>query len=165
LNAEHEFRLKLISCISSNTFLILFFHFILEPEMGDLNYIVIPKICAHWEEVAYALRFKIADVDAISEMHSGKPKKCCRQLLKEWLSSGKGITPKTWPMLLAILGRIDDLAAILEEIKTSTVEVSISVAYITVYKSLYIMQHVRCTETVMEYFNLIMTGNRKNVYF
>ena len=50
--------------------------------MGDLITIVIPKIKAYWEDVAYLLQFKIIDVDAIKEKHNDDPKKCCQQLFK-----------------------------------------------------------------------------------
>ncbi|XP_065892496.1 uncharacterized protein [Dysidea avara] len=92
-----------------------------EPEMGDLITIVIPKIKAYWEDVAFVLRFKIIDVDAIKAKHNDDPKKCCQQLFKDWLSTNKGVTPKTWPTLLAKLGKVEYLVAVIEEIKSATV--------------------------------------------
>ena len=89
--------------------------------MGDLITIVIPNIKAHWEEVAYVLRFKIIDVNAIKEKHKDDPKKCCQQLFIDWLSTNKGVTPKTWPTLLAKLGKVENLVAVIEEIKSTTV--------------------------------------------
>ena len=56
----------------------------LEPEMKDLNTIVIPKIQAYWEDFAYALRYKIHTVQAIQEKYHEDPKKCCKGLLLDW---------------------------------------------------------------------------------
>ncbi|XP_065903623.1 uncharacterized protein [Dysidea avara] len=91
------------------------------PEMGDLNYIVVPKIKAHWEDVAYALRFKIHDVQAIKEKYHEDPKKCCVQLFADWLSTNKGVTPKTWPTLLAKLKKVEELTEVVENIKAAIV--------------------------------------------
>ena len=93
----------------------------LVPEMGDLNYIVVPKIKAHWEDVAYALRFKIHDVQAIKEKYHEDPKKCCVQLFADWLSTNKGVTPKTWPTLLAKLKKVEELTEVVENIKAAIV--------------------------------------------
>ena len=40
---------------------------------------------------------------------------------KDWLSTNKGVTPKTWPTLLAKLGKVENLVAVIEEIKSTTV--------------------------------------------
>ena len=45
--------------------------------MHDLVIIVIPRIKAEWEDVAYALHLKIPKVDAIRKQYHGDPKKCC----------------------------------------------------------------------------------------
>jgi len=81
--------------------------FSLEPEMGDLVTNVIPKIKAEWEDVAYALGFKIAAVTAIKEDHQKNAKKCCRELFIEWLDKGHGISPKTWTVLIEKLKKIE----------------------------------------------------------
>ena len=43
--------------------------------MDDIIKTVIPKIKAEWEDIAYALRFKIREVEAIKEKHREDPKK------------------------------------------------------------------------------------------
>jgi len=78
-----------------------------EPEMDDLFMIVIPKIKAEWEDLAYALRFKIPQVEAIKEKYREDPKKCCREVLKDWLSTAHGVSPKTWSVLLNKLRGIE----------------------------------------------------------
>jgi len=84
--------------------------------MGDLNFIVVPEINAHWEDVAFALRFEIADVDSINEKCNGDPKKCCKQLFRDWLSTNKGVKPTTWQVLLKKLKEVDDLTTAVENI-------------------------------------------------
>ena len=84
--------------------------------MGDINKIVIPKIQAEWEEVAYALRYKIPTVDSIKTKYNDNPKKCCKELFKDWLSTGHGVSPKTWSTLLDKLREVEDLATARNEI-------------------------------------------------
>jgi len=57
-----------------------------EPDMCDFVQTVIPRIKAEWEDVAYALQFKIPSVDATNDKGHDGPKKCCRELLKIWTS-------------------------------------------------------------------------------
>ena len=91
-------------------------HFHVEPEMWQLNNIVVPLIMAHWEDVAYALRYDILTVNGIGAKHND-PTKCCKELFKDWLSTNRGIGPKTWETLLKQLKEVADLAASLEKIK------------------------------------------------
>ena len=84
--------------------------------MADLLVIVIPLIQAEWEDVAYILRYEIPIVDAIIEQHNNNPFKCCREVLKDWLRSNRGVSPKTWSTLLNLIGKLPNLAAAKEEI-------------------------------------------------
>ena len=72
----------------------------LEPEMADINIIVIPRIQAEWEDVTYALRYKIATVNAIKLKNNDNPKKCCKDIFIDWLSTDHGVGPKTWSTLI-----------------------------------------------------------------
>ena len=91
-------------------------HFNKKPDMCDLITIVIPKIQAEWEEVAYFLRYDVATVKAIKEdCHDSN--KCCRKLFEDWLSSSRGVTPKTWSKLLERIKAIDSLKAASEDIE------------------------------------------------
>ena len=91
-------------------------HFNKTPDMCDLIMIVIPKIQAEWEEVAYFLRYDVATVKAIKE-DCRDSKKCCRKLFEDWLSSSRGVTPKTWSKLLERIKAIDSLEAASEDIE------------------------------------------------
>ena len=84
--------------------------------MGDINKIVIPKIQAEWEDVAYALRYKIPTVNAIKVKCNDNPKRCCKELFKDWLSTNHGASPKTWSTLLDKLKEVEYLAAARDEI-------------------------------------------------
>ena len=86
--------------------------------MGDLFHIVIPRICAYWEEVAYALYYDIHIVDNIEAKCNSNPTKCCQDLLKDWLKTdhGKQAGPKTWSTLLDALKRVEGLTASRENI-------------------------------------------------
>jgi len=77
--------------------------------MGELIKIVIPEIEAEWEDVAYALLYDISTVDAIIEKHKENPKKCCRELLKNWLSTNHGVSPKNWSVLLEKIMEVKNL--------------------------------------------------------
>ena len=98
-----------------NELLIVISQIYLEPEMADINNIVVPQIIAEWENVAYALRYKIPMVNAIKAKHED-PKKCCQKLFIDWLSTDHGVAPKTWSTLIEKLKEVGDLAAATQEI-------------------------------------------------
>ena len=84
--------------------------------MWDLIKIVIPKISPQWEDVAYALHFDIHTVLIIKYDHS-KSNRCCKEVFKTWLSTDKGVSPKTWATLLNKLIEVDELRVAVEEIR------------------------------------------------
>ena len=90
--------------------------------MGVLNKIVVSKISANWEDVAYALDFEIHTVEFITSKHYGDPKKCCKELLKNWLITSNGVRPKSWSTLLSKLKDVEELAAASEEIMKELVK-------------------------------------------
>ena len=83
--------------------------------MADINKIVIPRIQAEWEDVAYALHYEISTVKAIKE-NNHNSKKCCRELFIDWLSTDHGAGPKTWATLIEKLKEVEDLTAATNEI-------------------------------------------------
>ena len=84
--------------------------------MDDLNQIVVPNICADWEDVAYALHYEIPIVKSIQCKHNNDPKKCCKELLTDWLRTNNGTGPKIWLTLLDKLKKVDELTATREKI-------------------------------------------------
>ena len=85
--------------------------------MGDLNEIVVPRIQAEWEDVAYALRYEIHMVRAVQERYREDPRKCCRGLLEDWLTTKNGTSPKTWNTLLGVLRKVNELTSVTHEIE------------------------------------------------
>ena len=83
--------------------------------MDDLNQILVPKICAEWEDVAYALRYEIPIVKFIQSKHNDDPKKCCKELLIDWLRTSNGTGPKIWLTLLDKLKKVDELTVAREK--------------------------------------------------
>ena len=85
--------------------------------MCDLNEFVIPKIQAEWEDVAFALRYKNHAVRTIKVKHREDPRKCCREVLQDWLTAKNGRSPKTWSTLLDALRKVNELASVTREIE------------------------------------------------
>ena len=87
-----------------------------DPTMKLLHEIVIPKIAADWSLVADYLGYEIEDKKLIKEKCFHDPLKCCVELLEDWLSSSRGVSPKSWPKLIEVLKQIRSLAATTEKI-------------------------------------------------
>ena len=84
--------------------------------MKDLTIFVIPLLRADWEDVAYTLNYKVAVVNSIKQSHQNDPKKCCRELFKDWLETKHGVSPKTWGTLLNSIAECDDFTRTVENI-------------------------------------------------
>ena len=84
--------------------------------MHHLNKIVVPVVAAEWEDIAYALEYKIPAVKLIEKKHKEDPKKCCKELFKDWLSTDNGVKPKTWQTLIDTLKEVDKLDAVTKDI-------------------------------------------------
>jgi len=87
---------------------------IIEPQMADINKIVVPRIHTEWEDFAYALRYKIATVRGI-KANNENTKTCCKELFIDWLSTDHGVGPKTWKTVIEKLKEVDELAAAISE--------------------------------------------------
>ena len=84
--------------------------------MWELIDIVIPKIKAKWQDVAYRMRYKLYEVDAIAT-EAPDLKECCIKLFTNWLNTCHPPTPKTWQTLLEHLKCVDELTAAVEQIE------------------------------------------------
>ena len=85
--------------------------------MWQLNKIVVPQIMDYWEDVAYSsLHYDIPQVKAIKATHRGDPKRCCQELLEDWLSTDSGIGPRIWEILLKQLKEVPELTASVDNI-------------------------------------------------
>ena len=79
--------------------------------------LVVPKVAAHWQMIAYFMEFETSRVNIIEEKCSKNPEKCCREVFIHWLDSKEGISPKTWEVLLKTLSDITELTAVAEQIE------------------------------------------------
>ena len=86
--------------------------------MGDLKKIVIPEVKAHWEDLAYSMKYTIPQVTAIEKDRDLKDlDDRCTKLFKDWLTTNNGCKPKTWQTLLERIEYVNELYAAAERIK------------------------------------------------
>jgi len=84
--------------------------------MRILHEVVIPRIAADWSLVADYLEYEVEDKKLIREKCHHDPLKCCVELLEDWLSSDKGVSPKSWSRLIEVLRQIKSLTSTTEKI-------------------------------------------------
>ena len=128
--------------------------------MGDLNKIVIPKTQVEWEDIAYALCYEIGTVRGIRAKHNNNPRKCCKELFEDWLSTDHGVGPKTWLTLLDKLKEIEILTAATDEIMDDLKEIALvkgnlhfSVQKYVSQISDQICQNLACTHNYKEWIS------------
>ena len=90
--------------------------------MHDLNTIVVPKVSAQWEDIAFALQYDIPTVEKISVKCKDDPTKCCKELFKNWLTTDNGAKPKIWQTLMDKLKEIEDLTSVTEDIMKKLIQ-------------------------------------------
>ena len=89
--------------------------------MYELINIVIPKVKAQWQNLAYAMKYNIGEVDAFHK--EGRDlEECCKKLFTNWITTGHGPTPKTYETLLKYIKKVNDLTAAREEIEKELIE-------------------------------------------
>ena len=79
--------------------------------MFELTQIVIPKLAAEWESLAYCMRYTPEEVDGFRR-DSQESDECCKKLFANWISTGHGPNPKTYQTLLKYIQRIHQLRAL-----------------------------------------------------
>ena len=95
--------------------------------MRLLHEIVIPRIAADWSIVADYLEYEVKDKQAIKERCHQDPERCCVELLEDWLSSDRGVSPKSWSRLIKALKGIKGLTATTEIIIQDLVQAGVVV--------------------------------------
>ena len=118
--------------------------------MFDLTKIVIPKIMNEWEYVAESLRYDLRTIEVIKKIEYEDPKRCCRELFKDWLMTHHGANagPKVWSTLIDAIKNTGEISAdVIEEIilevkqlKPSYTQQGISYSYIMAEYILVITQ-------------------------
>ena len=82
--------------------------------MKNMVAIVVPRIAAEWNTVAYYMDFEITEIKIIKEKCREDPEKCCIELLERWLQ----IKPdRNWEMLLTVLKQVRNLTTVTEKIE------------------------------------------------
>jgi len=84
--------------------------------MKLLYELVIPKISAHWDVVLANLEYDLAFKQELDRKYRGDPRQCCTDLLEDWITSDRGISPKTYTKLLEVLCSINDIAPFMGDI-------------------------------------------------
>ena len=74
--------------------------------MKLLHEVVVPRIAAHWSLVADYLEYELEFKQLIKEKGHHDAMDCCVILLEDWLSSNRGVSPKSWPKLIEVLKEI-----------------------------------------------------------
>ena len=87
------------------------------PTAKHLLDVVVPRVAADWDKVADQLEFDISTIRIIQRKYRDDPEECCHQLLKEWVTTDKGVGPKNWATLLAALKKIRQLISVTEQIE------------------------------------------------
>ena len=84
--------------------------------MRLLHEVVVPRIAADWSIVADYLEYEVEYKRIIKEKCRDDPVRCCVELLEDWLSSNRGVSPKSWSTLIKALRGIKSLTATTEKI-------------------------------------------------
>ena len=84
--------------------------------MRLLHEIVVPGIAADWSIVADYLEYEVEYKQVIKEKCHNNPERCCVELLEDWLSSDRGVSPKSWSRLIKALKGIKSLTSTIEKI-------------------------------------------------
>ena len=82
--------------------------YIAEAQMFELIEIVIPRIRAKWESLAYCMRYTLEEVSGFRK-DSQDCGECCKNLFANWISTGHEPKPKTYETLLKHIKKVDKL--------------------------------------------------------
>ena len=89
--------------------------------MWELTKIVIPKMKAHWKDLAYCMRYSPEEIEGFRK-DSQDLKECCEKFFVNWLTTAHGPTPKTYQTLLKHIKKINNLTAASEEIEKKVIK-------------------------------------------
>ena len=95
--------------------------------MKLIHDIVVPRIAAHWNLVADYLEYELEYKQVILKKGHHDPMDCCVLLLEDWLSSKRGVSPKSWSKLIEVLTEIKSLKSTTEKIIKDLAETGIFV--------------------------------------
>ena len=80
---------------------------------------IAPKVATHWIDIGYCLQLLEHDIDIIETESQQDLRVACRKMLRKWLSSARGRSPKTWRTFIQALLDLDidpnNVIAVLEK--------------------------------------------------
>ena len=94
--------------------------------MKHLNSIVIPRVAAHWREVADYLDYHPSMIQVIDQRWRD-PIQCCQDLFRDWLGAKYEKGLRNWATLLSTLKQIRILKAVTEEIEKELIDLKLYV--------------------------------------
>ena len=107
--------------------------------MKLLYKLVVPKISAHWDVVLANLEYDLSFKQELDRKYRGNPRECCIALLEDWISSNRGVSPKTFTKLLEILCTINEIAPFMRDIIDGFKKEGITIGnYINMIASIYL---------------------------
>ena len=95
--------------------------YIADVQMFELTEIVILKIKAEWERLAYRMRYTTQEVKAFKK-DSQDSAECCKNLLDDWISTGHIPKPKTYQTLLKYIRKIDKVTTASETVEKGLIK-------------------------------------------
>ena len=85
--------------------------------MKLINDIIVPKVSAYWHVELIYLEYGIAFKKELDKKHKGDPRQCCAALFEDWITSSRGVGPKTCTKLLEVLDQVPELVSAAAEIR------------------------------------------------
>jgi len=98
------------------------------PVMRVLHDIVIPRVAAHWSVLADYLEYELEYKQLIQKKCNSDPLECCMMLLENWLSSQRGVSPKSWRVLIKALREIKVLRSAGEKIEEDLLSAGVEIS-------------------------------------
>ena len=89
--------------------------------MFELIEIVIPKIKAEWETLAYRMRYTVEEINDLKG-DSQDSSEYCKILLTNWISTDHGPNPKTYLTLLKCIKKIGKLTAVSKAVEEELIK-------------------------------------------
>lgn len=86
-----------------------------KPTMSDVICKVFPWIKAKWKFVAYMMKYSTYNVNAFGK-DSQDSEESCLNLFSDWLTTDKGVKPKTWCKLIEKIKKVNGLQQAAEDI-------------------------------------------------
>ena len=79
--------------------------------MRYIHKLVVPKVSSCWQSLGQSLQLEASHLRVISDSNGRDVRKCCVTMIEQWISSDKGVEPKTWPVLLQAIANTSLLSS------------------------------------------------------